>query len=594
MNQLTQEQINEIRNSVNIVDVISSYVSLTPKGKNYFGICPFHDDSNPSMSVSPERQIYKCFSCGATGTVFKFIMDFENVSFREAVQKVADLGGIKINLGKVKAVKKFPELHQIYDLSLKFYINNINTPQGKKAKEYLKNRDVDESIIKEFQIGLSLENDRDLSKILLSKFKPEDVLESGLVKKNDYGYYDLFYNRIMFPLYDLNGEVVAYSGRIYDRQDNSKYVNTRETPIFKKGELLYNYHRAKEPARQKNQIIVVEGFMAAIRTYINGYKNVVATMGTAVTKTQAHLIKRLAKEVIICFDGDEAGAKGTMSFINELNDIGVIPKVVRLEDNLDPDDYIRQRGKNAFVNKISHPMSALEFKLSYFKKGKDLQNSADLATYIKEVIGEINKINDDILREVTISKVAEESGIDKELLKSHLTETSKKITVSPKIASTIKSKYEKAEAALVYHMLSSSEVIKMYDHKVTYMPTTEYRLLAREINEFYKKNGYINEADFLDYIEYDKDIMATIQKINQNNFSDEYSKEEINDYINVIKDYNIKEEIKRLTNKMKDETDPLKQASIAQKIIDLRKGELNYVWRNENIWWKKKRINYRR
>ena len=577
MNQLTQEQINEIRNSVNIVDVISSYVSLTPKGKNYFGICPFHDDSNPSMSVSPERQIYKCFSCGATGTVFKFIMDFENFSFREAVQKVADLGGIKINLGKVKAVKKFPELHQIYDLSLKFYINNINTPQGKKAKEYLKNRDVDESIIKEFQIGLSLENDRDLSKILLSKFKPEDVLESGLVKKNDYGYYDLFYNRIMFPLYDLNGEVVAYSGRIYDRQDNSKYVNTRETPIFKKGELLYNYHRAKEPARQKNHIIVVEGFMAAIRTYINGYKNVVATMGTAVTKTQAHLIKRLAKEVIICFDGDEAGAKGTMSFINELNDIGVIPKVVRLEDNLDPDDYIRQRGKNAFVNKISHPMSALEFKLSYFKKGKDLQNSADLATYIKEVIGEINKINDDILREVTISKVAEESGIDKELLKSHLTETPKKITVSPKIASTIKSKYEKAEAALVYHMLSSSEVIKMYDHKVTYMPTTEYRLLAREINEFYKKNGYINEADFLDYIEYDKDIMATIQKINQNNFSDEYSKEEINDYINVIKDYNIKEEIKRLTNKMKDETDPLKQASIAQKIIDLRKGELNYV-----------------
>ena len=577
MNQLTQEQINEIRNSVNIVDVISSYVSLTPKGKNYFGICPFHDDSNPSMSVSPERQIYKCFSCGATGTVFKFIMDFENVSFREAVQKVADLGGIKINLGKVKAVKKSPELHQIYDLSLKFYINNINTPQDKKAKEYLKNRDVDESIIKEFQIGLSLENDRDLSKILLSKFKPEDVLESGLVKKNDYGYYDLFYNRIMFPLYDLNGEVVAYSGRIYDRQDNSKYVNTRETPIFKKGELLYNYHRAKEPARQKNQIIVVEGFMAAIRTYINGYKNVVATMGTAVTKTQAHLIKRLAKEVIICFDGDEAGAKGTMSFINELNDIGVIPKVVRLEDNLDPDDYIRQRGKNAFVNKISHPMSALEFKLSYFKKGKDLQNSADLATYIKEVIGEINKINDDILREVTISKVAEESGIDKELLKSHLTETPKKITVSPKIANTIKSKYEKAEAALVYHMLSSSEVIKMYDHKVTYMPTTEYRLLAREINEFYKKNSYINEADFLDYIEYDKDIMATIQKINQNNFSDEYSKEEINDYINVIKDYNIKEEIKRLTNKMKDETDPLKQDSIAQKIIDLRKGELNYV-----------------
>ena len=573
MNTLTQEQINEIRNSVNIVDVISSYVSLTPKGKNYFGICPFHDDSNPSMSVSPERQIYKCFSCGATGTVFKFIMDFENVSFKEAVQKVANLGGIKVNLGKVKTAKTYPNLHQIYDLSLKFYTNNINTPQGKKAKEYLKNRDVDESIIKEFQIGLSLENDRDLAKILLSKFKPEDVLESGLVKKNEYGYFDLFYNRIMFPLYDLNGEVVAYSGRIYDRKDNSKYINTRETPIFKKGELLYNYHRAKEPARQKNQIIVVEGFMAAIRTYINGLPNVVATMGTAVTNTQAHLIKRLAKDVIICFDGDEAGAKGTLSFIDELISLGVNPKVVRLEDGLDPDDYIRQKGKDAFISKINHPQSSLEFKLSYLKKDKNLENSVDKASYIKEVIAEINKIDDDILREITISKVADEANIDKELLKSHLTEKPKKEIETKVTQNIIKNKYEKAEAALVYHMLKSSEVIKMYDRKVTYMPKAEYRLLAREISEFYKKNGYINEADFLDYIEYDPDIMETIKKINQNNYSEKYTNEEIEDYINVIKDYNINSEVKRLTKKMDAETDPLKQAAIAQKIIDLRKGE---------------------
>ena len=500
-------------------------------------------------------------------------MDFENVSFKEAVQKVANLGGIKVNLGKVKTAKTYPNLHQIYDLSLKFYTNNINTPQGKKAKEYLKNRDVDESIIKEFQIGLSLENDRDLAKILLSKFKPEDVLESGLVKKNEYGYFDLFYNRIMFPLYDLNGEVVAYSGRIYDRKDNSKYINTRETPIFKKGELLYNYHRAKEPARQKNQIIVVEGFMAAIRTYINGLPNVVATMGTAVTNTQAHLIKRLAKDVIICFDGDEAGAKGTLSFIDELISLGVNPKVVRLEDGLDPDDYIRQKGKDAFISKINHPQSSLEFKLSYLKKDKNLENSVDKASYIKEVIAEINKIDDDILREITISKVADEANIDKDFLKSHLTEKPKKEIETKVTQNIIKNKYEKAEAALVYHMLKSSEVIKMYDRKATYMPKAEYRLLAREISEFYKKNGYINEADFLDYIEYDPDIMETIKKINQNNYSEKYTNEEIEDYINVIKDYNINSEVKRLTKKMDAETDPLKQAAIAQKIIDLRKGE---------------------
>ena len=169
MNALSQEKINEIRNSVNIVDVISSYIPLTPKGKNYFGVCPFHDDNNPSMSVSPSKQIYKCFSCGATGTVFKFIMDYENVSFMEAVKKVADMGGITVNIGKVHKKREFPALREIYDLSLKFYINNLNTSAGKEAKEYLNSRNINENVIKEFQIGLALKKDV-LSKILIKKF----------------------------------------------------------------------------------------------------------------------------------------------------------------------------------------------------------------------------------------------------------------------------------------------------------------------------------------------------------------------------------------------------------------------------------------
>ena len=217
MNTLTSEKLNEIRNSVNIVDIISSYINLTPKGKNYFGVCPFHDDNNPSMSVSPDKQIYKCFSCGATGTVFKFIMDYENISFREAVQKVADIGGVHINLHQTKKKKENTNLYNIYDLSLKYYINNLNTPKGKEAKEYLKNRNINEEIIKEFQIGLALTDRSTLSNILIKKYKPDDILKTGLIGKSDYGYYDLFRERIMFPLYDLNGKVVAYSGRIYNK-----------------------------------------------------------------------------------------------------------------------------------------------------------------------------------------------------------------------------------------------------------------------------------------------------------------------------------------------------------------------------------------
>ena len=575
MNTLSQEKINEIRNSVNIVDVISSYIPLTPKGKNYFGVCPFHDDTNPSMSVSPSRQIYKCFSCGATGTVFKFIMDYENISFMEAVKKVADLGGITVNIGKIPKKETHTELNQIYDLSLKFYINNLNTAQGKEAREYLKNRNINEETIKEFQIGLALKKDH-LSKILIKKFKPEDVLKSGLVGKNDYGYYDLFYERIMFPLYDLNGNPVAYSGRIYNRQDNSKYFNTVETEIFKKGELLYNYHRAKDDARRKNQVLIMEGFMDVIRAYTVGIKNVVATMGTAVTDVQAHLIKRMAKEIILCFDGDEAGAKATMSCSNELLKIGVTPKVIRLEDNLDPDEYIQKYGKEAFQRKIDNPMNIMDFKLSYLKIGKDLTSSVDEAKYVSELIDELNKIDDDILKDLTIKKITTEMNIDEDLIRRHLENKEVKKTPLKKIeVPTSTSKYEKAESALIYYMLKSPEVITMYNNKVTYIPGREYRMLAREISAFYKNFGFINEADFIDYIECDPELMETINKVNKNNTKETYTLEEIEDYINVIRDYNVKEEIKRLTNKMKDLTDPLDKAKIAEEIVGLKRSVIN-------------------
>ena len=571
MNTLSQEKINVIRNSVNIVDVISSYIPLTPKGKNFFGVCPFHDDTNPSMSVSPSRQIYKCFSCGATGTVFKFIMDYENISFMEAVKKVANLGGVSVNIGKVQKKQKHTELHQIYDLSLKFYINNLNLAKGKEAREYLKKRNINEDVIKEFQIGLALKKDT-LSKILIQKFKPEDVLKSGLIGKNDYGYYDLFYERIMFPLYDLDGNPVAYSGRIYNREHNSKYFNTRETEIFKKGELLYNYHRAKDDARRKNKVIIMEGFMDVIRAYTVGIKNVVATMGTAVTDIQAKLIKRMAKEVILCFDGDEAGAKATMACSNELIKIGVTPKVVRLEDDLDPDEYIQKYGKDSFQRKIDNPISVMDFKLSYLKVGKDLTSSTDQAKYIKELISELNKIDDDILKDLTIKKVSVEMNIDESLIRNHLEK--KKVNHTLKkikpIATT--NKYEKAESSLVYYMLKSPEVITMYSNKVTYIPNKEYRMLAREINNFYKNFGFINEADFIDYIECDSELMETINKINRENTKETYTLEEIEDYINVIRDYNVQEEIKRLTNKMKNLTDPLDKAKIAEEIVGLKKG----------------------
>ena len=569
MNTLTSEKLNEIRNSVNIVDIISSYINLSPKGKNYFGVCPFHVDNNPSMSVSPDKQIYKCFSCGATGTVFKFIMDYENITFKEAVQKVADIGGIQIEIHQTKKRKENNTLYDIYNLSLKYYINNLNTPKGKEAKEYLKKRNINEDIVKEFQIGLSLTDNNILANILTKKFKEKDILKTGLIGKSDYGYYDLFRDRIMFPLYDLKGKVIAYSGRIYNKKDNSKYFNTRETEIFKKGELLYNYHRAKDIARRKNQIIIMEGFMDVIRAHSVNIKNVIATMGTAVTSTQANLIKRMAKEIILCFDGDEAGAKATKSCAEELNKIGVTPKVVRLEENLDPDEYIQKYGKEAFQRKIDNPINIMDFELDYLKQGKNLESAEDTAEYINQIIKEINKIDDEILKEVTIKKIVDETKIDENIIRNHLDKKTKKIP-KKEIKQNL-TKYEKAEKNLIYYMLNSEDVIREYDKNVTYMPDREYRLLAREISTFYKNYGQMNEADFIDYIEGDKELTQTIKKVNQNMLSENYTEEEIKDYIKAIKEYNIKDAIERMQEKMKKQTDPLKKAEIAQQIINLKK-----------------------
>ena len=579
MDILTNEEISNIRSSVDIVDIISKYIPLTQKGKNYFGVCPFHDDHSPSMSVSKEKQIYTCFTCGATGNVFKFIQDYQNISFREALKTVADYAGISVNIGKIQnKIVPNQELYDIYDISTKFYQNNINTVEGKKAKEYLHSRKIDDEIITEFQIGLALKDDTMLVRLLTNKkYSKENMIKSGLVVKRDRGYTDIYYNRIMFPLYDTKGNIVGYSGRIYNGEKDSKYINTMETEIFKKGELLYNYHRAKDESRKKDQIIIVEGFMDVIRLYSVGIKNVVATMGTSVTKTQANLIKRMAKNIILCFDGDDAGAKATFSCSTELNSMGIIPKIIRLEEDLDPDDYIKKYGKERFEYKLNNPINVMDFKLMYLKKGKNFNNNIEKANYINSVIEELNKIDDDILKELTLQKISNESGIDIDLLKSKIKPVEKNIQNVEKKEKKKYTKYEKAQMYLIYYMLKSPSVIKAYDRKVTYIPTEKYRKLAYEISYYYKKKcsiDGINEADFITHLSSENEkLLNVLGEINRLGLKEEFTQDEIDDYINVINEFNLKKECNNLGEKIHNELSPIEKAKLLQRIIDLKKQD---------------------
>ena len=484
-NYLKESEIKEIRNSVDIVDVISEYIPLTAKGKNFFGVCPFHADHSPSMSVSREKQIYRCFSCGASGNVITFLMNYENINFVEALKKLADKAGINISLGNVKQkTNKNKELYDIYETSQKIYQNNLNSELGIKAKEYLKNREITNEIIKEFGIGLAIKDSKLITNMLLKKgYKEKDLINSGLVGDNEKGLHDIYYNRIMFPLYDLNGNIVGYSGRIYDSLDTAKYVNTKETPIFKKGELLYNYHRAKEEARKTGKIIVMEGFMDVIAAYKVGIKNVVATMGTAVTENQANLIKRMAKEVILCFDGDGAGAKATFSCSEELGKLNVIPKVVRLEENLDPDEYIKKYG-NSFLDKINNPISIMDFKLKYLKKDLNLTDQVEYSKYINNVLNEINKTDDVILKELTLQKLSTESNLGLDILREKLENMNEQTKETPKEV-VIQNKQTtaalKAEQSLMYYLINSKEVVTIFNNNKVFLQTSRYRKLALEV-----------------------------------------------------------------------------------------------------------------
>lgn len=566
-------ELQEIRNSVDIVDVVSSYLNLTAHGKNYFGVCPFHDDHSPSMCVSKEKQIYTCFVCGATGNVFQFIKEYENISFTEAVKKVALIGGIEVKIDEMKTLKKESNLYDIYNLTNKIYQLNLNTTMGISAKEYLKKRGIDDTIIKEFGIGLSLTKGNIYEALIKKGFDNKDIIKSGLANENGY---DLYRNRIMFPLWDLNGKVVGFSGRIYNGENAPKYINSKETEIFKKGELLYNYHRARNECRRKNEVIIMEGFMDVISAYTHGITNVVAAMGTAITSSNAHLISRMAKNIILCFDGDDAGIMAANACTNELLKLNVFPNIVVLDKTKgkDPDEYIKNNGVEAFKEKLSHPLSVMEFKEFYNKKGVDLGDTTSKAEYVKKMILEIDNIKDSILREVSINKLAEETNLGIDFIKSQLKneiKEEKKIEFKKELNLQ---KYEKAEIDLIYYMLKDSKVILQYEVKKIYLPTEKYRFLVRQICAFYQKYGKIDVADFLTFIADDKEMIKVLGEITSRDLKKTYSKEEIEDYIKCIDEYNRSIEISNLKQKMKESIDYNEKIALAKKIAFLNgRGE---------------------
>lgn len=567
---------NEIRNKIDIVDVIGERVPLVPKGKNFFGVCPFHEDTNPSMSVSRDKQIYRCFSCGASGNVFNFLMNYEHKEFREVLKELGDRVGINTSSIKIsKQNTKYDNLYEAYDFSTKYFQNNLASTVGRSARDYLLKRGINEDVIKEFSIGLSLQNRDDLTSLLINKKYDLTTLNRiGLSVDNR----DIYSDRIMFPLHDIYGHIVGFSGRIYKNIDQNKYLNTKETPIFKKGSCLYHYHIAMDTCRVSKSVIIMEGFMDVIRASTIGVKNTVALMGTALTTEQIALIKRLSKNIILCLDGDGPGRNAAMKIGETLLENEIEVKVVTLPNDDDPDTYILNHGKESFLNILENAINYGDYKINALKENVNFKSEEDLANYINRVLVETSKINDEIRVEIILKKLAKEYNIGYNTLEKRFKDLknfkpASKIEIKATHKKIRKNKYIMAMEQLIYYMLNNDWVIDEVEKENLIFPSNDTRLLTSEVIYYYKKHGMINIADFYTYLQEKNDLLNLLNSIVSSNYQENITKDELFSYFKVIREYSLNEQIKRLENLMKKEADPLEQAKISEQIRMLKLGE---------------------
>lgn len=416
------DNIQKVIDASDIVQIIGEYIPLERKGNDYKGLCPFHNDSNPSLSVSPSKKVFKCFSCNTAGNVIQFVQKIENISFLEALKKVAAKSGItldiKENPKEVRNQKYYQIMAQASEI-YQFYLKN--TIEGKGALEYLKKRNLTEDIIKRFQIGLSSHNDNIIVKTLVdnNRYLPLDLQEIGLIGYNNNRYFDLFNSRIMFPLKDLKGNVVGFSGRIYDTTSNSKYINSQENIIFKKSNILYNYSDAFNEIKLKGFVIIFEGFMDVIAAYRAGVYNTIATMGTALTEEQIKVILKLTNDIRLCYDGDGPGIEASRRAIKLFAKYGVNVKMVMLPNDMDPDDYINSFGaektKELLVNQN---LSSIDYLYNIEKNKLNLNDSNSIALFQKNVFELIKFFDSAALKQYLLNVLSKDLNVNLEEITS--------------------------------------------------------------------------------------------------------------------------------------------------------------------------------
>ena len=517
MVRYSEELIEEIKNSNDIVDVISQYVNLKRSGRNFFGLCPFHKERSPSFSVSPDKQIFHCFGCGAGGNVIHFISKIENADFKEAIGILANRAGIELptlnNYEDNKTALLKSKVYEINQIAAEFYHQNLYKPTSKIGQEYIKKRKLDNRTLKSFLIGYSGNFD-ELYRILKQKeFTEEEILASSLVNKTDDGkYIDRFRKRVMFPIQDTRNKVIAFGGRVTD-DSKPKYINSPENIVYSKGRHLFGLNVAKR-GELKN-IIIVEGYMDAISLYQRGITNVVASLGTALTEAQGRLLRRYSERVTIGYDSDGAGQAATLRGLEILQNIGCDVRILQISGAKDPDEYVIKYGPERFLKCVEQAISLVEFKVKMLKQSLNLDNINDKIKFLNQVAKILSNVTNSIERELYVEKIANEYNVSKEAIYGEVNKliyaknTGEKTLEKPIVKKEIKKEKQeidssttKRENLIIYLLINyPQESYKKIKSVITEndMKVEENQKIIKKMYEEIEK-GNIN-IDILNYFE---------------------------------------------------------------------------------------------
>ncbi len=529
MVQYSNELKEEIRSANDIVEVISQYVVLKRSGRNYFGLCPFHNEKSPSFSVSPDRQYFHCFGCHKGGDVFTFISEIEKVSFKESVEILAERARIQLPTIENEGFNAKQYLKdRMFKINLEaalFYHERLYKPLAKIAQDYVKQRKMDNATLKAFKIGYSGEYNELYKMLKVKGFKDEEILATGLVNKNDRGdFIDRFRKRLMFPIMTVNGKVVAFGGRRLDNNEKmAKYINSNENLIYSKKKHLFALNIAKQTNEKK--LILVEGYMDAISLHQRGIHNVVASLGTALTEEQGRLLARYGEQIILSYDSDGAGQEAILRALEILNKLGCDARVIQMEGAKDPDEYIIKYGSGRFNLLVDNAISLVEFKIKMLKNKYNLENATDKVKFLKEITKILAKVENKIEREIYVEKVAEQYQISKEAI----------------YAEVNKLAYTSAPTKEILNHKISSESIKTEEVNETIVKREKmilYLLINNYDESFEKIKSVISEDDFK--VELNKKIFKTIMEIQDGN------KEQILSAISNIEDQDIQAHISEI------------------------------------------------